>query len=128
MNEGVLNLIMLSGLGKLKPNMVMMGYCSDKKDLSQLTQQHCIISLSFENNMSVGILRLPNGTDYSQYIAKEETKIEEDNDPKAKKKRDSKKSDPSVTVYRDAEGKPLQKSIVDNIQQFHSAKKQGFID
>jgi len=128
MSEGVQNMISLSGLGKLRPNMVMMGYCSNKSDLESITHHHTILSSVFENNMAVGILRLPNGTDYSQYIAKEETKMEEDNDPKAKKKRDSKKSDPSVTVYRDAEGKPLQKSIVDSIQQFHSAKKQGFID
>jgi len=71
--EGSKSCMTLAGLGKLSPNMVLMGYKNDwKEDMEALRQYFNVINSAFDLHLSVGILRVKNGLDYSKHIAKEE--------------------------------------------------------
>ena len=74
--------------------------------------------------MSIGILRLSNGTDYSSLVASEETNILEVSAPS----KESGKKHKVVAEYRGADGKLLPKIIIDEIQQFRVKKREGVID
>ncbi|GAB0086660.1 bumetanide-sensitive sodium-(potassium)-chloride cotransporter [Sergentomyia squamirostris] len=67
MEEGVRALIQASGFGKLAPNILLMGYKCDWKTCNsdELISYFTILHNAFTNRLSVAILRLPNGTDYS---------------------------------------------------------------
>lgn len=128
-SEGVSYSIMLSGLGKLGPNMVMMGYKHPTDNLADLDEYYNVLVSLFENKMSVGILRLSNGSDYSSKISLEDTTLE--NILKKEKRHNvkvSKKSRKISTIYRGTDGKLLPKDIVDEIQQFRMKRRAGFID
>jgi len=120
-SDGAKNIISLTGLGKLSPNMVMMGFNSNKSDVEEYFNT---LIICFEKKMSVGILRLQNGCDYSNKVSSEETIVEEEA-PKADKKKKEKKT---TAIYRGANGQPLPKAIVDEIQQFTVKKREGVID
>ena len=120
---GVQNSVLLSGLGKLTPNMVIMGFNSNNQNIHSIQEYFQTLVFAFENKMAVGILRLPNGNDYSSYIATEETTIEE---VEANKK--GKKDKKVTAVFRGKDGKVLPKQIVDDITQFRTKKREGFID
>ncbi|XP_077514331.1 sodium chloride cotransporter 69 [Amblyomma americanum] len=67
--HGVRSMLQSSGLGKLRPNVVMIGYksdwqtCEPQDVLRYFTVIHDVLDLY----MSVCILRLPDGHDYSEY-------------------------------------------------------------
>ncbi|KAL1420936.1 hypothetical protein MTO96_004304 [Rhipicephalus appendiculatus] len=67
--HGVRSMLQSSGLGKLRPNVVMIGYksnwqtCDRQEVLKYFTVIHDVLDLY----MSVCILRLPEGHDYSEY-------------------------------------------------------------
>lgn len=66
-------LMQASGIGKLKPNILLMGYKNDwqscdKKDLDQYFN---IMHKALDMYLSVAILRLPNGLDCSQILGDE---------------------------------------------------------
>jgi len=65
--EGVRALMLTSGFGKLKPNIVLMGYKSDWRycDAEDLETYFNVLHNTFENRMALAILKLPNGLDYS---------------------------------------------------------------
>merc|ERR1719193_1228092 len=91
-SDGAKNIISLSGLGKLSPNMVMMGFNSNKSDVEEYFNT---LIICFEKKMSVGILRLQNGCDYSNKVSSEETIVEEEA-PKADKKKKRKEEAPKA--------------------------------
>ena len=122
-SQGVQNTILLSGLGKLTPNMVIMGFNSNRQNMNVIEEYFQTLVIAFENRMAVGILRLPNGNDYSSHIVSEETTVEEG----SMKKRGMKEKN-VIAVFRGKDGKVLPKQIVDDITQFKSKKRDGFID
>ncbi|TRY67544.1 hypothetical protein TCAL_09074 [Tigriopus californicus] len=71
-DDGAISTINLTGLGKLKPNVVMMGFknnwIADKEGCESYTKviHHC-----FEINLSVVLLKLKNGCDFSNKIKSE---------------------------------------------------------
>lgn len=73
--HGVRSMLQSSGLGKLRPNVVMIGYkanwqtCDRQEVLKYFTVIHDVLDLY----MSVCILRLPEGHDYSEYADQDAT-------------------------------------------------------
>ncbi|KAK7794717.1 hypothetical protein R5R35_009612 [Gryllus longicercus] len=67
-------LIKISGLGKLKPNMLLMGYKNDWQtcDREELLQYFDIIHYALDKYLAVGILRVQEGLDYSGIINDDE--------------------------------------------------------
>lgn len=65
--DGVHALIQTSGVGKLSPNIVLMGYKSDWMScpVKDLLTYYNVLHDSFDCRMSLAILRLPNGLDFS---------------------------------------------------------------
>ncbi|XP_055636768.1 bumetanide-sensitive sodium-(potassium)-chloride cotransporter-like isoform X2 [Toxorhynchites rutilus septentrionalis] len=65
--EGVHALIQTSGVGKLSPNIVLMGYKSDWMScpVKDLLTYYNVLHDSFDCRMALAILRLPNGLDFS---------------------------------------------------------------
>lgn len=70
-SEGAHALMELSGLGKLKPNVLLIGYKSNWQDcpLDELLEYFRVIHYAFDLHMSVAILRIPGGLDVSEYDA-----------------------------------------------------------
>lgn len=68
--SGVRALIQSSGLGKLSPNIVLMGYKNDWRCCSsqEILTYFNTIHNAFESRVAVAILSLPNGTDFSEYF------------------------------------------------------------
>ncbi|KAK6643926.1 hypothetical protein RUM43_000191 [Polyplax serrata] len=71
---GAKALLQASGIGKLKPNILLMGYKSDwqtcKRD--ELLMYFNVLHKAFDMYMAVSILRLKDGLDYSSYLSEEE--------------------------------------------------------
>ncbi|KAJ9588117.1 hypothetical protein L9F63_018508, partial [Diploptera punctata] len=63
-------LMQLSGLGKLRPNMVLMGYKANWRtcERDELKQYFNVIHNALDRYLAVGILRVPEGLDYSGVI------------------------------------------------------------
>lgn len=139
--EGAIAAMDLVGLGKLTPNMILMGFKSDwSKDPEGVKDYINVIHHGFDIHMAMGILRLKHGCDYSGVIGREEqlvigggeeskkkssneevSEIDDDQQVKATGnlvvgKTSSKKT--SVAVYHGVDGSPLDKSIVADITQF----------
>ncbi|XP_023346553.1 bumetanide-sensitive sodium-(potassium)-chloride cotransporter [Eurytemora carolleeae] len=124
-SDAVKYAVMLSGIGRLTPNMVMMGFISSNKDMNKISEYFQSLIASFENNIAVGILRLPNGVDYSSVIADQNTIIEEDHSVPKKNGIFQKKI---TTHFYGTDGKPLKLQIVNEIEQFRLPGGKGFID
>ncbi|XP_053669042.1 bumetanide-sensitive sodium-(potassium)-chloride cotransporter-like [Anopheles marshallii] len=67
MEKGVRALIQTSGVGKLSPNIVLVGYKADwmRCPVQELQTYYNVLNDVFDNRMSLAILRLPNGLDFS---------------------------------------------------------------
>ncbi|XP_052889567.1 bumetanide-sensitive sodium-(potassium)-chloride cotransporter-like [Anopheles moucheti] len=67
MQKGVRALIQTSGVGKLSPNIVLVGYKADwmRCSVQELQTYYNVLNDVFDNRMSLAILRLPNGLDCS---------------------------------------------------------------
>lgn len=72
-SKGVLSLIQLVGVGKLRPNVVLMGFKADWQTCpkQELQEYFDAIHHSFDSHMSLCILRLAEGIDFSKYSAEE---------------------------------------------------------
>jgi len=68
--EGATALMQLSGLGKMKPNLALMGYKRDwaVADEDELEAYFGVIHSAFDMHLSVAILRVPEGLDYTGLI------------------------------------------------------------
>ena len=72
-SDGAISCMNLAGLGKLTPNMVLMGFKSDwQSDPEGMEDYINVIHHAFDINMAMGILRLSNGCDFSSVIGREE--------------------------------------------------------
>ncbi|XP_055689651.1 bumetanide-sensitive sodium-(potassium)-chloride cotransporter isoform X2 [Lutzomyia longipalpis] len=69
-------LMQASGIGKLRPNVVMMGYKNDWKtvDSTALKQYFNVVHKAFDMYFAVCILRVNNGLDYSKVLGDELTR------------------------------------------------------
>ncbi|XP_059613591.1 bumetanide-sensitive sodium-(potassium)-chloride cotransporter isoform X2 [Phlebotomus argentipes] len=74
--SGCKALMQAAGIGKLKPNIVMMGYKNDWKtaDPSALKQYFNVVHKAFDMYFAVCILRVNNGLDYSKVLGDELTR------------------------------------------------------
>lgn len=64
-----------SGIGKLRPNLLLLGYKKDwtKCDSVELDQYFNVVHKALDMYLSVAILRVPKGLDYSQVLGEETT-------------------------------------------------------
>ena len=129
----------ISGLGKLSPNVVLMGFKNNwRQDLANLNDYIDVMYNAFDLNLSFLILRTNEGFDFSSQIASEQqivrevpvSKDDEDEDVPsntlaADKPRTRKVS---TAVYRGADGNTLDNKTVDKIIQFRQKKRTGNID
>uniref|UniRef100_A0A182SS49 Amino acid permease/ SLC12A domain-containing protein n=1 Tax=Anopheles maculatus TaxID=74869 RepID=A0A182SS49_9DIPT len=67
LEKGVRALMQTSGVGKLSPNIVLVGYKADwmRCSVPELQTYYNVLNDVFDNRMSLAILRLPNGLDHS---------------------------------------------------------------
>ena len=80
--DGAEACLALSGLGKLSPNMLLLGFRQDWLSDYQRTEQYVSIwQQAYKLNMSVLVLRTPHGLDFSDNIVDEELVEAEDMDP-----------------------------------------------
>jgi len=71
--DGALACLSLSGLGKLAPNMLLMGFKSDcYQDTDRTIQYVNVWNKAYDQGLSVIILRVKGGLDYSPHIVDEE--------------------------------------------------------
>ena len=110
-----------------------------------------VLHHALDMHLAVGVLKLPDGCDYSAVIGKEELNEaeEEKKDEEGSEKKDEEGSEEnlevvvkpsnetaveqrhrqtSVSLYHDVDGNPLEKKIMDNITQFQAKKRKGNID
>ncbi|KAK3929264.1 Bumetanide-sensitive sodium-(potassium)-chloride cotransporter [Frankliniella fusca] len=68
--EGAKALLQTCGIGKLKPNVLLMGFKADWRTASSadLLAYFNVLHDAFDNRVSVGILRLEDGLDYSRLL------------------------------------------------------------
>lgn len=72
--EGAKSCLNLAGLGKLAPNMLLMGYKGDWADDLEVAREYfSVLQDAFDLAFSVGILRVRSGLDFSEHIQSEET-------------------------------------------------------
>ena len=63
---GTKALMSIAGVGKMSPNMVMLGFKKDwRTDMDGLEKYMNTLYNAFDMNLSVGILRVKKGLDYS---------------------------------------------------------------
>ncbi|ETN67130.1 bumetanide-sensitive Na-K-Cl cotransport protein [Anopheles darlingi] len=75
LGQGVRALIQTSGVGKLTPNIVLIGYKADWTVCSEVELQtyYNILNDVFDNRMALTVLRLPDGLDLSHFIVESDT-------------------------------------------------------
>merc|ERR1719430_629338 len=87
--EGAKSCLTLAGLGKLSPNMVLIGFKADwMTNLLAAEQYFGVLQGAFDLNLAVGILRVRNGLDFSEHFKAEET-LQGDAEEEAAKRRGS---------------------------------------
>jgi solute carrier family 12 sodium/potassium/chloride transporter 2 len=132
----------LAGLGKLSPNMVLIGFKNNwKEDLVGIHQYMDIMYSVFDLRLSFAILRCKEGLDFSSQIASEQQIIREvpvekgDSDDEDQKTdslaapvQDKKTRKISTAVYRGTDGNRLDNNVIASIQQFQQKERTGFID
>lgn len=74
--SGCRALMQASGIGKLKPNILLMGYKNDWQtcDKTELDQYFNVVHKALDMYLAVAILRVQNGLDYSQVLSEEPPK------------------------------------------------------
>ncbi|KAK4881311.1 hypothetical protein RN001_004630 [Aquatica leii] len=70
-------LLQTTGIGKLSPNVLMMGFKNDWRvcNTDALNSYFNILHTAFENRLSVAILRLQEGLDYSRIMEEDDANI-----------------------------------------------------
>ncbi|KAL0270733.1 UNVERIFIED_CONTAM: hypothetical protein PYX00_008039 [Menopon gallinae] len=71
---GAKALLQASGIGKLKPNILLMGYKADWQTCNreELIMYFNVLHKAFDMYLAVSILRLEDGLDYSKYLSEDE--------------------------------------------------------
>ena len=141
--QGAKSVMNACGLGKMVPNMVLLGFKNDWITNIQETDGYInVLHHALDMHLAVGVLKLQDGCDYSAVIGQDEVLDNEEvleNEVKEEEKKDD-ESDNNVEVeikgttektatdnedhrksanlYHDADGNPLEKKIMDSITQF----------
>jgi len=152
--EGCKACLNLAGLGKLSPNLLLLGFMSSWKAgaLSRAEEYFRVIQAGFDMNLAVGILRVKEGLDYSNHFKAEETlqtdccdderrgslvggggeEVASEKEAEVKTRAGlvrQRTRTISTAVYHDEEGNPLSKELVGHINQFNThTKRVGTID
>ncbi|XP_054715236.1 solute carrier family 12 member 2-like [Uloborus diversus] len=87
-SRGAKSLMQVVGIGKMKPNVLFMGYKSNWQDcsLEDVQEYFNVIHEAFDKHMSLGILRLQEGLDYSEFNDIEEiTELPQTNGKKSRR-------------------------------------------
>jgi len=131
-------MIQLAGLSRLKPNMVLMGYKGDWQTASSgdLKEYFLTIHHALDSYLAVGILRCPEGLDYSNVIEDEDeaaanhtsTAIEADKESGGDDKKQKNRKMSASQMYKGPGGAALSKNILNNLTQFQKKQSKGFID
>ena len=117
---GIKSCISLVGLGRLAPNMILMGFRNEKMTLNDLEDYVNVLITCFECKMSVGILRMRHGLDFSAHtwqVASEQTLV---------KRKEEKSGAFSASYIGDTNS--LSEAVVQQMQQFTVKKRTGNID
>jgi hypothetical protein len=86
--KGAKAIVSLAGIGRLTPNMLLLGFKRDwSKSSDELLQYVTMIKSAFEANLAMGILRVKNGFDYSKIIGSEVV-VDKKKEEKEKKKKE----------------------------------------
>ncbi|XP_067936328.1 solute carrier family 12 member 2-like [Watersipora subatra] len=157
LRDGALSLLQTAGLGKLKPNTLMLGFKRDWQSCEpDLVADYVqIIHNAFDANCGVGILRVSKGLDVSHHITEDEliqaskTKSEQKKSASAsaaniqpvKERAATTSSIDEIADGEDEEFDPddvvmttfignrqLQKAKVPEMNRFHRKQKKGTID
>ncbi|CAG0898086.1 unnamed protein product [Cyprideis torosa] len=134
LKNGARSLMLCSGIGKVRPDIILVGYKQDWSTCSEeaLEEYFKVVEEAFDMNMAVGILRCPGGLDFSEVILPPMEELEEaavDNkDAADKKKNDNSKKKHGQMIYRARSGGALPKVIIDYITRFQQKQKSGHID
>merc|ERR1712106_465329 len=143
LNDGAKSMMTISGLGKLSPNLVMMGFKGNwKQDLAGLNEYVEIMYTAFDLRLSFAILRCKEGLDFSSHIASEqqivrEVAVEKGEDSDGEEDKNAtlapepakqKTRKVSTAVFRGSDGNRLDNNVVASIQQFQATKRTGNID
>lgn len=74
MADGVCNLIQTAGIGKMRPNILLMGFKSNwgECDSKETLDYFHVIHDTLDAQLSLAILRMPGGTNYAKYFETEE--------------------------------------------------------
>ncbi|KAI9550263.1 hypothetical protein GHT06_005728 [Daphnia sinensis] len=155
LHTGVAAMLGLAGVGKVKPNILLMGYKNNWStcDRKALDQYVLTIHTGFEMNVGVAILRLQEGLDCSQILAdiddlilnkfpKDKTQNQQSNEWSVTSNNsgnftvDVDTTVTSVTMCnsfnipfdRDPEGNELPKSVMNKIIVFQKKQKKDTID
>ena len=142
--DGAISHMNLAGLGKMSPNMILLGFKADwQKKPEECSGYFNVISHGIDLHMAVAILRLKGGCDYSKFIAVEENQMvaakeeygagfDSDSDDGKKKKKKKKKEEVGKTVYKGPDGRPIPRNILSEYTQFQANQYRGdridFID
>jgi len=152
--EGAKACLNLAGLGKLSPNMLLIGFMAswNKGPLKKAEEYFSVLQAGFDHNLAVGILRVREGLDFSCHFKAEETMMQDHYEDERRgsivgggdEKTEEVSEKPaapallrqrtrtrtiSSAVYQDMEGKPLSKELVAHIDQFTGhTPRNGTID
>ncbi|CAG0901500.1 unnamed protein product [Darwinula stevensoni] len=146
---GTKALLQLSGLGRLRPNMVLLGFKADwtECDPVETLRYVNILHDAFDNCLAVGILRLKSGLDFSRYVEEDRksaeklnvskcseiTKGESETQSTSSGEEQAHKSEPSekprsgemTLTYCGIEGSALPKDVLNSITRFQHPLKKG---
>lgn len=92
LDDGAYTIMNAAGIGKLVPNMILMGFKNNwMEDLNNLNSYLNIIHHGFNMNLAVGILKLKGGCDYSSVIGRQEQLILPCNPDESRRGKDNRK-------------------------------------
>merc|ERR1712223_137733 len=121
--QGAVSIMDACGLGKLVPNMILLGFKNDwMDDLSKVSGYINVLHHGFDVHLAVGILRLQDGCDYSALIAKEEQIIittsdhgdEENHEEEVETENDEKEKDNNKNKDADSDDVEQEVEIITN--------------
>ncbi|XP_030635260.1 solute carrier family 12 member 3-like [Chanos chanos] len=119
LREGARHLLQASGLGKLKPNTLVMGFKTNWQECDPHSLEDYVNTIydTFDSNYGVGILRMMDGLDISDELQSEENQafeadeavdVEEDNNSDGDSDNENKvdiASDQTRTTFQSKQGK-----------------------
>ncbi|CAG0899023.1 unnamed protein product [Darwinula stevensoni] len=158
LDHGAKSFLQLSGLGKLRPNILLLGFKANWVSCppSDTLQYFNVIHDAFDTHLAVGILRVQEGLDFSEIVEEESPSVEKEK-PETNRsevslgemgvestpevspgnhttnatemhKKKKEKRKQPSQMYRGPGGAALPKTVVDNLTRFQQKQKEGRID